>query len=119
MAVNKKKLSFYSGANYMKREKIGQTEAPAMTIAAGSFATTPLPHNFGFVPFFVWSADLQGNGIWWAGKYVYNSNEYQTIPPEVRVYADEQNLYIRRGTHWQDNNRAISIRYCIYGDFRK
>lgn len=70
MNVDLSKLAFYSGANYMKRSE-EFTGSTAMTLPGSGLAVThTVTHNLGYIPYFDVFADLDNDGIIWAGEKI-------------------------------------------------
>lgn len=115
--VDRTKLSFYSGINYMKRSPFFDVVSQPMP-SGSSFATTTINHNLKYVPFFTYAIDYNNDGILWATDYVVSGRYPDTTPGLFRCYIDENNLYVRSGQN-RDNNASGSrnVYYGIYLDF--
>lgn len=68
-----------------------QTGTGTIAIAGGSgYTVDTIPHNLGYVPFFMVYADILGGGVW----YIINNQFNPFEPPPIIATADTENLYI-------------------------
>lgn len=117
MAVDRTKLSFYSGNNYMKRSEffgvVSQPVPPGL-----SFNTTTINHGLGYVPFFTYAVDFNNDGILWTTDYVVSGHYTDPGPALFRCYVDENNLYVRSGQNSDSTGSGPrNVYYGIYLDF--
>lgn len=69
MSVDETKLMFWSGANYLKRSEFSSSASLALG-GLGTYATTTITHNLGYIPFFSVYADLTNDGTIWSNDIV-------------------------------------------------
>lgn len=99
MTTDLSKLNFFSGANLMKRSS-SDTGTSALTLpGAGLSVTLLVTHNLGYIPFFDAFADLDNDGIIWAGekidKYTETSGFGSDVAPKLDYWSTTTVLTIR------------------------
>lgn len=117
MAVDRTKLSFYSGNNYMKRSEFFSSRS--ISVPSGfAFNTITVNHGLGYIPFFSYAVDYNNDGILWATQWVSSGDWSESTPPPIGVFVDENNLYIRSTQNTNlDASGSRTVHYGIYLDF--
>lgn len=81
--VDLTKILLSSDINYMKRST-ANTGSTSLTLPAhGSTVSTTVTHNLGYIPYFDVFADLDGDGIIWAGEKVDQYTDSSNTGVEV------------------------------------
>lgn len=99
MTVDQSKLSFWSGANYMKRDS--STDSATMTLgASGATTSLVISHSLGFIPFFDVSAEVDTTDTLWAGEKVniYTDTSLSgvsPVDPQLLFWCDTTKLTIQ------------------------
>ena len=64
------KIAFYSDANYMKRISAFTSSATVTLGAHGAVNTQTVSHVLGYIPYFEVFAEVDGDGVIWAGEKI-------------------------------------------------
>lgn len=85
MGVDLDKLNFYSGVNYMKRLISDSQSVESSRIDYN--------HGLGYVPQFVYYADLFNDGmLWYGGEGTESTSGGSVANPEIVAWARENTL---------------------------
>lgn len=110
------RLSFYTGANYMKRLDVGSTYQD-ITLGSNASGNVSVAHNLGYIPDYETSAELLADGMIWKNNipYVGMENNNSTYI-ETEEWIDGSNLTV----HVMNNTGGtltIRVHYTIYKDY--
>lgn len=75
MTLDTTKMSFYTDANYLKRDSDLEGTTLLTVPVSGSVVSHTITHNFGYVPQVYVGVDADNDGIIWSGQKVHAYTE--------------------------------------------
>lgn len=113
MSVDLDKLNYYSGVNYMKRYI-----SDVRNVGASSVNYT---HSLGYVPQFVYYADLFGDGmLWYGGERVSEGTESTagglSMGLEILAWINTSTLTLYPRNHSSGSKEVHFVVYRDYGE---
>lgn len=119
--MDDKKLNFWTEANYLKRDE-DNSDATSLSVAAFGNTSHDVNHDAGYIPFVEVFAELDNDGILWAGdkidKYTETSlSGYSRPSPYLRYWTTTNTLTIRVQKD-TSGSATVPIRWLVYKDYR-